>query len=209
MQRSVTIASSRGPRSRGFALASLCLLSIACGDSQPAKAPLDPARQPKTARASYVTVGNSKPTPPLAQLTRQAGPARANPAPPPASATSAQLAERYSAGRVLSVQVGTGSYYADKFAGRSTASGTPYEPRGFTAAHRSLPFGSVLRVTRKDGGQVVYVRVTDRGPFGSRDRILDLSRAAAEQLEMLRAGVVPIRVEVLEYGPRKPRRRRR
>jgi rare lipoprotein A len=56
---------------------------------------------------------------------------------------------------------------------------------------------------------VVYVRVTDRGPFGSRGRILDLSRAAAERLDMLRAGVVAIRVEVLEYGARKPRRRRR
>jgi rare lipoprotein A len=124
------------------------------------------------------------------------------------SVSSEQLAARYGHSRVLSVQVGTGSYYADKFAGRSTASGAPYEPEGFTAAHRSLPFGSVLRVTRKDGGQVVYVRVTDRGPF-TRGRILDLSRAAAERLDMLRAGVVSIRVEVLEYGPRKPRKRRR
>jgi rare lipoprotein A len=198
----------RGLQRRRPVLVSIWLLLVACGDSQPAKTPLDPARQPKTARAAHVSVGRAQPSAlaaidPTVAHTRE----RAEPA-PATSASSEQLAERYGKSRVLSVQVGSASFYADKFEGRSTASGTPYEPRGFTAAHRSLPFGSVLRVTRKDGGQVVYVRVTDRGPF-TRGRILDLSRAAAERLEMLRAGVVPIRVEVLEYGPRKPRRRRR
>jgi rare lipoprotein A len=210
MQRSATPgpAPSRGLRGSGTALVSIWLLLVACGDSQPAKTPLDPARQPKTARASHVSLGRARPgavaateqTP--AHTPERAEPARAT------SVSSEQLAERYGKSRVLSVLVGGGSYYADKFAGRSTASGAPYEPQGFTAAHRSLPFGSVLRVTRKDGGQVVYVRVTDRGPF-TRGRILDLSRAAAERLDMLRAGVVSIRVEVLEYGARKPRRRRR
>ena len=121
--------------------------------------------------------------------------------------TSEQLGQRYAKARVLAVQQGSGSYYSDAFAGRSTASGAPYEPRGFTAAHRNLPFGSVLRVTRLDGGQTVYVRVTDRGPFGLRGRILDLSRAAAERLGMLRAGVAKIKIEVIEYGPKKARRR--
>ncbi len=121
----------------------------------------------------------------------------------------AALVDRFHKAHSLSVQQGSASYYADKFAGRSTASGAPYEPRGFTAAHRSLPFGTIVRVTRVDGGQVVYVRVTDRGPYGGRGRILDVSRAAAEQLGMIRAGVVKIKAEVVEYGPRKPRRRRR
>jgi rare lipoprotein A len=72
-----------------------------------------------------------------------------------------------------------------------------------------LPFGTVLRVTRLDGAGRVYVKVTDRGPYGPRGRILDLSHAAAERLGMLRAGVVAIKVEVVEYGPpRKPRRRK-
>jgi rare lipoprotein A len=124
-------------------------------------------------------------------------------------ATTEQLAQRYGKTRAVAVLRGSGSYYADKFAGRATASGAPYEPSGFSAAHRKLPFGTVLRVTRVDGGQVVYVRVTDRGPFGPRGRILDLSRAAAERLGMLRAGVVKLVVEVVELGPRKPRRRRR
>ena len=123
--------------------------------------------------------------------------------------TSEQLAERYAKTRALALQQGSASYYSDAFAGRKTASGAPYEPQGFTAAHRNLPFGSVLRVTRSDGGQSVYVRVTDRGPYGPRGRILDLSRAAAERLGMLRAGVVKIKVEVVEYGPRRPARRRR
>jgi rare lipoprotein A len=209
MPRSATLALSRGSRGPSPALLSLWLLLTACGDSPPAKAPTGPARQPPTARASYVNVGHSRPN------QRPSGPppgsaqAHAETVRPAPSASSEQLKERYGQSRVLSVQMGSGSYYADKFAGRSTASGMPYEPHGFTAAHRSLPFGSVLRVTRKDGGQVVYVRVTDRGPYGARGRILDVSRAAAERLNMLRAGVVVIRVEVLEYGPRKPRRRRR
>ena len=93
---------------------------------------------------------------------------------------------------------GKASYYADSLAGRSTASGEPYDPKLHSAAHRKLPFGTVVRVTRQDTGAVTYVRVNDRGPFGSRDRVIDLSRAAAEELEMLRAGVVPVRVEVLD-----------
>jgi rare lipoprotein A len=124
-------------------------------------------------------------------------------------ATNEQLAQRYGNARALAVLHGSGSYYADKFAGRPTASGAPYEPSAFTAAHRTLPFGTVLRVTRLGGGQRVYVRVTDRGPFGPRGRILDLSRAAAEHLGMIKAGVAKIEVEIVEYGPRKPRRRRR
>lgn len=122
--------------------------------------------------------------------------------------TSDKLAERFGKTRALSVQQGSASYYGDAFAGRPTASGAPYEPTGFTAAHRSLPFGTVLRVTRSDGGQSVYVTVTDRGPYGPRGRIVDLSRAAAERLGMLRAGVVKIQLEVVEYGVRKARRRK-
>jgi rare lipoprotein A len=99
--------------------------------------------------------------------------------------------------RVAAVLEGQASYYSDKLAGRSTASGEPYDPSALTAAHRSLPFGTRLRVTRADNGRSVVVRVNDRGPFGSASRIVDLSRAAAEQLDMIRAGVVAVRAEVL------------
>ena len=96
--------------------------------------------------------------------------------------------------RVFSGRV---SYYADSLAGNHTANGEIYDPRKFTAASRTLPFGTRLRVTRINNNKSVEVRVNDRGPFGRRKRILDVSRAAAEALDMIRAGVVKVRVEVL------------
>ena len=87
-------------------------------------------------------------------------------------------------------------------AGRSTASGEPYRTTEFTAASRDLRFGTILRVTREDTGAVTYARVNDRGPFGDRRRIIDLSRAAAEELDMIRAGVVPVRVEIVHRPAR-------
>jgi rare lipoprotein A len=193
-------------RSAELVAAGLWLL-VGCGDSRPpAKAPLDPAHQPKSARGSYVSLGPKAPAATIRPETQ--APLVSDPVRKDAPPTSEQLAGRFGSKRALSVQQGSASYYSDAFAGRSTASGAPYEPHAFTAAHRSLPFGSVLRVTRRDGGQVVYVRVTDRGPF-ARGRIVDLSRAAAEQLGMMRAGVVKVKLEVVEYGPPKKRRRRR
>lgn len=106
----------------------------------------------------------------------------------------AQVAEGGEVERVLD---GRASYYSDSLAGRPTASGEPYDPRALTAASRDLPFGTRVRVTRLDTGATVTVRINDRGPFRDRRRILDLSRAAAERLDMIRAGVVAIRAEVL------------
>ncbi len=104
---------------------------------------------------------------------------------------------------------GRASYYSDRLAGRSTASGEPYDPHKLTAASRDLPLGTRVRVTRRDTGAQVVVRVNDRGPFGDRRRILDLSRAAAERLGMIRRGVVPITAEILSLPERRPRRGRR
>jgi rare lipoprotein A len=109
----------------------------------------------------------------------------------------AELAARFSGAPALAVFVGRASYYSDRFAGKNTASGQPYDPALLTAAHRTLPFGSIVRVIRTDIQRTVYVRVNDRGPFGSRQRILDVSRAAAAQLDMLRAGVIPVRAELV------------
>jgi rare lipoprotein A len=100
---------------------------------------------------------------------------------------------------VLAVLTGTASFYADALAGRRTASGAPYDPQQLVAAHRTLPFGTILRVTNPDNGRSVEVRVIDRGPF-TRGRVLDLSRSAAEALDMISRGVVPVRIEVLSYG---------
>jgi rare lipoprotein A len=114
-----------------------------------------------------------------------------------------QLATQFQAAAPLATLEGEASYYGDSLAGHSTASGEPYLPRAFTAAHRHLPLGTILRVTRRDGTRSVYVRINDRGPYGSSRRILDLSRAAAEQLGMLRAGVLEVRAEVVAYGKKR------
>ncbi|MBI5499864.1 MAG: septal ring lytic transglycosylase RlpA family protein [Deltaproteobacteria bacterium] len=95
-------------------------------------------------------------------------------------------------------QEGKATWYSDSLAGHATASGETYDPDELTAAHRTLPFGTRVRVTRLDTERSVEVRINDRGPFGRRDRILDLSRAAAEALDMIQAGVVRVRLEVLE-----------
>jgi rare lipoprotein A len=97
-------------------------------------------------------------------------------------------------------EVGQASYYADSLAGNATASGEPYAPAALTAAHRKLPFGTVVDVVRDDG-RAVRVRINDRGPFVS-GRVIDLSRAAAEQLGMMRAGVVPVRLYVVWQPPK-------
>lgn len=87
------------------------------------------------------------------------------------------------------------SYYADKFHGRKTASGKRFDKNAFTAAHRSLPFGTRLEVTNLENGKTVTVEVTDRGPFAE-GRILDLSPAAARQIGMIGKGTVRARIEV-------------
>jgi rare lipoprotein A len=99
-------------------------------------------------------------------------------------------------------QVGMATFYSSHLAGRRTASGERYDPEALTAAHRSLPLGTRVRVTRIDASGApqsasVVVRVNDRGPYAP-GRILDLSLAAARRLGMLHAGVVRVRVEVVE-----------
>jgi rare lipoprotein A len=98
---------------------------------------------------------------------------------------------------VLSVQRGQATYYADRFHGRTTASGERFDQGALTAAHRRLPFGTRVRVINLNNDASVIVRINDRGPFGNRRRIIDLSRAAAERIGMIQAGVVPVKVEVL------------
>ena len=99
----------------------------------------------------------------------------------------------------LLVLEGSASWYSDALAGRRTASGEPYDPAELIAAHRALPFGTRLRVTNLENERSVEVRVIDRGPFIA-GRILDLSRSAAEEIGIVRAGHGRVRVEVLEYG---------
>lgn len=120
-------------------------------------------------------------------------------APRPAMEPDAGPARTDAAAKALETQTGSASFYANSLAGRKTASGEPYDPRELVAAHRTLPFGTVLRVTNLANDRSVTVRVVDRGPF-ARGRILDLSRRAAEQIGMIRRGHAPVKVEVLTYG---------
>ena len=91
---------------------------------------------------------------------------------------------------------GQASYYADKFHGRATASGEKYDKKKLTGAHRTLPFGTIVRVTNTANGKSVDVRINDRGPFKA-GRIVDVSRAAAEKLDMIKAGVINCTMEVI------------
>lgn len=92
--------------------------------------------------------------------------------------------------------VGTASYYHSNLRGRETASGTHYEPVELTAAHRSLPFGSRVRLTNLRNGKSVIVTITDRGPFRTK-RVIDVSYAAAKQLGMLHQGMVKVKLVLL------------
>ncbi len=117
----------------------------------------------------------------------------------------AQRPETGPKGRKGATQRGKASYYAQKFHGRRTASGERFDMHAMTAAHRTLPFGTRVRVTNVRNGRSVVVRINDRGPFGNRGRIIDVSLAAARKLGMLRDGVVPVLLEVLSTpGRRRP-----
>lgn len=93
-------------------------------------------------------------------------------------------------------QTGLASFYAHKHHGRRTASGERYDMHALTAAHRSLPFGTDLRVTNLRNGRSVVVRVNDRGPY-RKGRIVDVSLAAARKLGLVSRGVARVKVEVL------------
>ncbi|NQD81416.1 septal ring lytic transglycosylase RlpA family protein [Pseudomonas sp. CrR14] len=92
---------------------------------------------------------------------------------------------------------GKASYYGKAHHGNKTASGERFDQNALTAAHRTLPFGTRVKVTNLNNDRSVVVRINDRGPF-ARGRIIDVSRKAAESLDMIRSGVVPVRVESLK-----------
>lgn len=124
---------------------------------------------------------------PLAHAQKAAGAA-------PAAASDAAAAPAASAS-TDAVQ-GKVAYYGGKFAGRKTASGERFNPNALTMAHKSLPFGTLVRVTNLQSNKSVVVRVNDRGPT-TPDRVGDLSRAAASKIRMLRSGVVEAKLVVV------------
>jgi rare lipoprotein A len=95
---------------------------------------------------------------------------------------------------------GEASYYARMFEGRKTASGVLYRKDSLTAAHRTLPFGTIVKITNLDNEKEVIVEVNDRGPY-ARQRIIDLSRSAAEKIDILEKGTAKVKLEVLHPAP--------
>ena len=106
--------------------------------------------------------------------------------------------QRKSGGRKTPlIQTGLASWYGKEFKGGKTASGERYDPEEMTAAHRTLPYGTIVRITNLRNNKNVTVRISNRGPFG-RGRIVDVSRAAAHKLDMMKSGVTRVRVEVIQ-----------
>ena len=104
-----------------------------------------------------------------------------------------------SLGMQAAEEFGIASYYADAFHGRKTASGELYHKDKLTAAHKTLPFGTIIKVTRLDNKSSVTVKVNDRGPY-IKGRIVDLSKAAAKKLDLITDGKARVKIEVLEKG---------
>ena len=88
---------------------------------------------------------------------------------------------------------GLASYYADKFHGRTTANGESFNNYDLTAAHKSIPFNTYVNVVNRDNGRNVIVRINDRGPY-AKDRIIDLSKAAALHLDAFFKGIIPVKI---------------
>ena len=91
---------------------------------------------------------------------------------------------------------GVASFYGNELAGNRTASGERFNPKELTAAHRTLPMGSKIRVTNKANGKSVVVRINDRGPF-AKSRIIDLSHAAAQEISMVRSGTARVTLDLI------------
>ena len=106
-------------------------------------------------------------------------------------------------GKKMGFSRGTASFYDVKSSGTLTASGTPLNDSASTAAHRTLPFGTLVRVTNLGNGLSETVEITDRGPF-TKGRLIDLSRNAAVKLDMIKAGVISVEIEVLPANPKLP-----
>ena len=96
-------------------------------------------------------------------------------------------------------EIGYASYYAGKFQGRLTANGEIFDTKRFTAAHKTLPFNTIVRVTNIENDETTFVRINDRGPFVE-GRVIDLSRVAAASIGMVAAGIARVRVDVVSLG---------
>jgi rare lipoprotein A len=150
------------------------------------------------------TVAYQPPPPPSASSAEESmadrpvrpGAGRVTPSAPTRSGTTAE--QPTPQGRPISSEVGLASWYGPPYTNRKAADGSIYDQNAMTAAHRTLPMGSVVRVTNLNNNQSVLVRITDRGPFVD-GRIIDLSLAAAKEVDIYRPGTAKVKVEA--YAP--------
>ena len=137
--------------------------------------------------ATPASSSTSQPAPPARSPTTGSGSPASGP--PPASERQPAIPGAY-------VEEGTASWYGVPFNGRRTSNGEIYDMHTLTAAHRTLPFNCIVRVTNLDNGKQTEVRINDRGPFVA-DRVIDLSLAAAQAIEMWGPGTARVRLEIL------------
>ena len=104
--------------------------------------------------------------------------------------------------RSKKVLKGISSYYGPKFHGKLTANGEVYDMYGLTAAHKTLPLNTIVRVTNLNNDKSLILRINDRGPYVG-DRILDCSYGAAKKLDFVQSGTTDVRIEVIEWGDNK------
>ena len=157
-----------------------CASRHVTADRRPAPSPASPDTVESTKRAT-----DSEPAQPSATPPARPVPKRSKPGQTPAPAGY--------------LEEGNASWYGVPFNGRRASNGEIYDMYKLTAAHRTLPFETMVRVTNLNNGKSTTVRITDRGPFVD-NRIIDLSLAAAREIESIGPGVVPVRVEVLTPG---------
>ncbi|MFZ1979472.1 MAG: septal ring lytic transglycosylase RlpA family protein [Bacteroidota bacterium] len=145
---------------------------------------------------AIILIGCSSP-PRFAEKTRSEFP-KSSPSPQPSHVDAGSPGDK-SGEKILLILTGMASYYAEDFNGKQTSDGEVYDMNSLTAAHRTFPFGTKVRVVNLDNNRSVIVRINDRGPFHE-GRILDLSYGAAKEIDLIHLGTAHVRLEVLEWG---------
>jgi peptidoglycan lytic transglycosylase len=161
-----------GPFSAQLTLVLLCAVGISAGCAHRTQTSQPPVQYPP---AQAPAPGRQVPSPPSGA--------------PPATERQPAIPGQY-------VEQGVASWYGDPFNGRRTSNGEIYDMHQLTAAHRTLPFNAIVRVTNLRNGKQTEVRITDRGPFVA-NRVIDLSLSAAQAIDMVGTGTAPVRLEML------------
>jgi rare lipoprotein A len=149
--------------------------------------------------ASRRPVAAGQPAPSGPETTAESMKTSTPPAPPRSTGGSKRRKDTSSPVSAGYTEQGEASWYGVPFHGRQASNGEIYDMNKLTAAHRTLPFETMVRVTNERNGKSTVVRITDRGPFVN-NRIIDLSYAAAREIDSIGPGVVPVRLEVLSTG---------